>query len=84
MKTIWKFEMPTPIGTIYMPLGAQIIRIARKGFAIYLWAIVESDSPTERRLFAAIGNGHPIPIDGKYLGTWDDGTYVWHLFEPKQ
>jgi hypothetical protein len=82
MKTIWKFEMPGPACVIDMPVGAQVIRIARQGAAICLWAIVESDNALEKRVFATIGTGRPIPLDGRYLGTWDDGPFVWHLFEP--
>ncbi len=85
MKTIWKFPMPAPRCVIDMPAGAQVIRVSRQPPSnICIWAIVESDNATEKRLFAAVGTGHAIPLDGRYLGTWDDGPFVWHLFEPSQ
>lgn len=82
MRTIWKFVMPKPYCRIEMPIGAEVIRVARQGSAVCLWAIVESDNALERRSFATVGTGREIPIDGRYLGTWDDGPFVWHLFEP--
>jgi hypothetical protein len=82
MKTIWKFELPRPVCHIDMPVGAKVIRVARQSSAICLWAIVESDNAVQKRLFATVGTGGPIPLDGLYLGTWDDGPFVWHLFEP--
>lgn len=84
MKTIYKFELPKPICQVDMPVGAKVVRVARQGAAICLWAIVESDNAVEKRLFATVGTGRPIPLDGRYLGTWDDGPFVWHLFEPTQ
>jgi len=81
-KTIWKFEIPDSRSLIDMPVGAQVIRVAKQGAADCIWAIVESDNALEKRLFALIGTGQVIPPDGRYLGTWDDGPFVWHLFEP--
>jgi hypothetical protein len=82
MKAIWKFQMPSPTCQVDMPVGAKVIRVTRQGAAICLWAIVESDNAKEKRRFATVGTGHAIPQDGHYLGTWDDGPFVWHLFEP--
>jgi hypothetical protein len=85
MKAIWKFKLPAPRAVIDMPVGAQVIRVARQGPVICLWAIVKTDNNTlERRQFVTVGTGSPIPDDGRYLGTWDDGPFVWHLFEPTQ
>lgn len=84
MKTIWKFELAKPVCRVDMPVCAKVIRVGRQGASICLWAIVESDNSLEKRLFAVVGTGHPIPHDGRYLGSWDDGPFVWHLFEPTQ
>ena len=83
MNTIWKFVLPKPMCVIDMPAGAQVIRVARQGPDVCLWAMVDSNNPAQKRKFAMVGTGHPIPVDGRYLGTWDDGPLVWHLFEPK-
>jgi hypothetical protein len=84
VKTIWKFELPTPICVVQMPVDAMVIRVGRQGAAVCLWAMVESDNALEDRLFAIVGTGRPIPHNGRYLGTWDDGPFVWHLFEPNR
>jgi hypothetical protein len=86
MKTIWKFPLPAMRAVIDMPVGAQIVHVAKQGPGndYCVWAIVESDNATEKRLLAAIGTGHAIPLDGRYIGTWQDGPFWWHLFEPTQ
>jgi len=84
VKTIWKFELPKTRSLIDMPVGAQVIRVAKQWNVQWIWAIVESDNATEKRLFAVIGTGQAAPPDGRYLGTWEDGPFVWHLFEPIQ
>lgn len=84
MKTIWKFQLPSPLCVIEMPAGATVIRVGRQGASICLWAIVETDNPMETRSFATVGTGHRIPPESRHLGTWDDGPFVWHLFEPER
>jgi hypothetical protein len=47
-----------------------------------LWAEVDPDNATEERLFTIIGTGHSVNSNfPNYLGTIQDGNYVWHIYE---
>jgi hypothetical protein len=83
MKQIWKF----PIGneaqaTIKMPIGASILRIAvQKDSGLCIWAFVDPELALEDRSFKLFGTGHNVPGNFAYVGTVDEGPFVWHLFE---
>lgn len=82
MKTIWKFELTRlQLCHIRMPVGAKIVRLARQGESICMWAVVEPTNDLEERKFTTVGTGQPIPKVSRYVGTWDDPPFVWHLFE---
>jgi len=43
---------------------------------------VKPDAEKEIRRFALFGTADDIPAEvGRYLGTFEDGGYVWHVFE---
>lgn len=89
MRQIWKF----PLGvapddatvTLEMPAGAQIVQFAggehSAVFAPTIWAIVDTDEQPEPRRFTVYGTGHPLPRNGRHIGTYFDGPFVWHVFE---
>lgn len=69
-----------------MPIGAQILTIAKQNNDVCLWALVDPTAPTHRRNFVMYGTGHDI--SGKenrhdYLGSVQllDGSLVLHVFE---
>lgn len=82
-ETIYKYPLTLDgfSEEIEMPLGARILTLQTQGDIPTLWAIVDPRELMETRLFGAIGTGHPVPANGSYVGTWQDGPYVWHLFE---
>jgi len=47
-----------------------------------LWVMVYPDATKEATEFLIMGTGHVMP-DGKfkYLGTTQQGIFVWHLFQ---
>lgn len=75
---IFKYEVSVEIE---MPVGATILSVQMQGGTAQLWALVDPYAGTERRRFAVIGTGWDIPDHHVYLGTWQDGPFVWHLFE---
>lgn len=83
MKTIYKYliEINDEI-EIELPKGAEILVAGKQGETAQLWAIVDTDNPIEKRTFAIIGTGNPFwPIHYKYINTFTDRVFVWHLFE---
>jgi hypothetical protein len=54
-----------------LPYGAQILHVnAQREKELCLWAIVETENPTEKRKFRIIGTGRPVKPKGlKYIGS---------------
>lgn len=81
MKQIWKFKAD---GIIEMPKGAEILTVQMQdSFNTCIWAMVDPEQgDTEKRRFVIVGTGHSFDdTDKKYIGTWQDSMFVWHLFE---
>ena len=83
MKTIWKFSLKLTNGiqTVSMPVGSKVVHFEMQQGAPAIWALVDSVSPVENRMFEILGTGHEIGFDRHWAGTCQDGVYVWHLFE---
>ena len=81
MKQIWKFKVEN---VIEMPKGAEILAVQlQDSFNACIWAKVDpEEEEREKRRFEVIGTGHNFyDTNKKYLATWQDGMFVWHLFE---
>lgn len=64
MKKIFKYRLPfMEVSTIDMPTGAQVIRVDGLDGAIWVWAIVDLDSPVETRTFHLFKTGAEMPSD---------------------
>lgn len=86
MKTIQKYPLSDFCETISMPQGAQVLTVESKGGGTFVWALVDTDKPMEKRTFATIGTGHDAgKYDGEliYINTLFKGVFVWHIFEVK-
>jgi hypothetical protein len=74
---------------VEIPEGAKVIHAGMQGKDICIWAIVDTESPMEKRWFWIAGTGHPLPRakNGKveHIRTIQDvrpdREYVWHIFE---
>lgn len=71
-KVIFKYQMPIKeVFHVDLPKGAQIIRVADLDGMFWLWAIVDTNAPMEKRFFRAFKTGAKIPDDfdtSHYLG----------------
>lgn len=86
MKTIWKFPLDiTDSQTILMPKGAELLIAQLQGGQGCLWALVDDAAPREERTIEIHGTGNPIHqdmgIERKYIGTFQQEAFVWHVFE---
>jgi hypothetical protein len=80
MKTVWKFPvLREPEFAISMPRGALLLSFQDQHGQLCLWAAVDPAEPMELRRFRLAGTGHPI-AGGVYVGTAQQGEFVWHLF----
>ena len=81
---IWKYELalgPDSVFDVKMPKGAQVLCVQNQGGDIFLWAKVDPEGERERRKFAIYGTGNPVPANGTYIGTVQQGPFEWHVFE---
>lgn len=83
MKTIWKYSLDGIMSEIQMPLDAQVLTVqTQNGQGHFLWALVNPMNDLETRKFTIVGTGNPFDsADTKYIGTFQDVPFVWHLFE---
>ncbi len=65
------------------PLTAQIQRSAEMD-GLFLWAVVNPDNPKRKYRVRIVGTGNPFDDAafwfGGYVGTVQDGDFVWHVF----
>jgi hypothetical protein len=78
-----KYELPVFTGTLDLPIGSTIRQAGHQRDHAYIWVEVSSIfEGTETRTFSIYATGDII-TDARQVwrATWQDGPYVWHLFE---
>ena len=84
MRTIWKWALPIEPGgkwSINMPGGAKVVAFQLHDGVPTVSAEVMPDVEPERREFIVVGTGHDIPGGAEHVGTWQEGVFVWHLYQ---
>jgi hypothetical protein len=88
MTLIWKFVLEMQDSQrIEMPEGAQVLTVQTQGQRPCLWAVVDifDGSLTEMRTFEIHGTGNLIEngsiINQRYIATFQQPPFVWHVFE---
>ena len=82
-----RYQLPAaPQTGIDMPAGAVLLHVGPSrllGDQIELWALADPEAPRERRRFAVVLTGYPLP-DGvdpaSYVASVVDGAREWHVF----
>lgn len=81
MRTIFKYPLRHGVDNdVPMSMGAIVRRVAMQA-DLCIWVEVDIDGAQCDRRFRIIGTGHLIPDRGQYVGTCDDGRFVWHVIE---
>lgn len=88
-KQIWKFELQvTDTQSVVMPAGANPLYVADQNGNLCLWAVVNPQKPSESRDVWVVGTGNSMPTEielyGDYIGTVQQGRFVWHVFIGKR
>jgi hypothetical protein len=48
-----------------------------------LWAEVETDQKEEAQFVYSVGTGHGlVPDNCRFIGSVQEGPYVWHIYSP--
>lgn len=68
-----------------MPRGAKVLSVQTQNGKPFIWAACEREAAQDFRHFRVLGTGREVANDEwarlTYVGTWQDGPFVWHLFE---
>lgn len=82
-RTIWKYSLKIEnTQTLRLPRGWEALSVgADAGGILSFWALVDPSADVEPATILCFGTGHPIdqPL-GKFLGTIQQGFFVWHFF----
>lgn len=84
MKQVYKYNVGiVSLQQIYMFQGAEILSVQFQDGILCMWAMVDPDMPKVSREIAVIGTGHLFDNHKfkVYLGSVQDSTYVWHIFD---
>jgi hypothetical protein len=88
MKIIYKYPLPLAFGPIFidMPIGATILSFQMQLDVPTIWALVDTDKPSEPRRFVIVRTGEKLTFgtyEWTYIGTvlTSDHEIVAHLFE---
>ena len=83
MRTIHKYPITiTDEFIVQMPRAHKVIHIGEQRTFPQMWVEVDSEAELEDMTFYVVGTGNSIPPLALHLGTWQDGRFVWHLYEP--
>lgn len=88
-KRIFKYSLP--YGSVQnvmsdMPAGAKVLHVGIPPGSNkpQVWALVDPDQPLQASRLIFFGTGQPLPPDidqYKFVGTFFDVPFVWHVFE---
>jgi hypothetical protein len=80
---IYKYPLTANhIQYVNMPRGAKVLAVASQGSIPTIWAEVDPEAPMEIRSFCTCVTGGEAPGSAwKYIGTYQSGWFVGHLYE---
>ena len=81
MKTIYKYELRNQDASMKLPKGAEILSVAIQDGRPMMWALVDPDNVLEDRFISTVGTGWQVEDSMKYICTYMEGYFVWHVFE---
>jgi hypothetical protein len=93
MKTVWKFSLTFDGTTVFnkplpytqdvsMPEGAQILTVQMQDDTPTIWVLVNPSADPDTRKFMLVDTGfNEVPPDAAYIGTFQKGWFVGHVFE---
>jgi hypothetical protein len=80
--SIWKYQVRAWGQTVIpMPRNARVVAVQLQRDIPTLWALVDPDAPRTERTFEVVGTGWDFNEDESYIGTYQQGDFVWHVME---
>lgn len=80
MRSIYKYQLNE--GNIDAPVGAKPLTVQTQNGIPCLWMEVDPQAPITERVILLNATGQPfIGCEGaQYVGTYQQGVYVWHVY----
>lgn len=82
MRRVYKYPVPRRSAKfpVLLPANFRFLRIGFQAEELFMWAEVLPDTVQVVHNFIVVGTGHDIPIGAKYVTTYDDGPFVFHVY----
>ncbi len=80
MTTVWKYSLSVSGCEIVVPVGYYPLCVKLQDGAPMLWCVVLSTMPKVKVVVKIFGAGEEIPDGLRYIDTYLQGPYVWHVF----
>lgn len=82
MVTVHKYQFAIEREIILMvPYGARVLKVECQADVPSIWALVDTNRLMVARRFYLFGTGKEISTHLRHVATFQQGIYVWHLFE---
>ncbi len=83
MLEIWKYPINdgNSQSEIDVPENHAILTVAYQSGQLCLWVSVDPKSPKIHKLISSVGTGFPYNPTAKFIGTVQQGPFVWHIFD---
>jgi len=78
MRTVYKYKLVD--GPIKVPGRGRILCVQLQNDEPFMWVQQESDAELNDFNLYQVGTGHSIPRESFYVGTTQDGPFVWHWY----
>jgi hypothetical protein len=82
LNRIWKFKLKrTDRQTVQLPADYSVLSVGKDPNGdLCIWVAVNHESPARGVEFCVVGTGNSLPHVGDFIGTVNDGPFVWHVF----
>ena len=81
--TIWKFPLQvTDVQHIQVPGHVETLCVQLQGDKPVVWVSCIPGQPNKLRTIRIYGTGQS-GVMGIYIGTFQEGPFVWHVFEDR-
>ncbi len=87
--TIWKYPVCQKEFSLTMPRGAKFLSVQPQHEDIQMWFSIDPgfrvgpEELTDVRVFRVVATGEEYEGNLEYLGAFQTGRFVFHLFEKK-
>lgn len=83
MRRIYKYPIEHGVCTIELPFRARVVHVGHQNGDPMIWAEVDPENVAlpDRRCFVHVGTGRDVQQGDEYVGSYQEGAFVWHVFE---